>query len=216
MGSASDLSDDGLNPNTDNGENTTDDPTPLEVPQVRVWKLHSDAVPNGDDTSTITITLRVENSGTADLTNLSLSEDIASQFGVAFLSATTPTLDTTGAPGSTIPAGLINPNWNTNTSQDVFDSSVTNEVLLPGEEFLIIFDVIVDPDVDTDADSSRTSPRLPRTVRTLTEQRSVFRMTARWTTVAILIRTKNCQPSCLILELQSRLAASWPMERILM
>ena len=63
-GSVADDSDHGLNPNTDNNDGAdTDDFTPLQVPQVRLWKSHSDAVDNGDGTSTITVDLRVENSG---------------------------------------------------------------------------------------------------------------------------------------------------------
>lgn len=153
VGSTTDLSDNGLNPNTDNGDGTTSDPTPLEVPQIRIWKAHGDSTPNGDGTSTVPVTLRVVNSGTVTLTNLSLSEDIASQFGAAFVSATVPTIDASGAPGSTVPAGLINSSWNGDTSLDMFDSAVTSEMLLAGEEFTISFDIVVDPDLlDDDAD----------------------------------------------------------------
>jgi uncharacterized repeat protein (TIGR01451 family) len=152
-GMVDDDSDDGLNPNTDNGEGTTDDPTPFEVPQVRLWKEHSDAVSNGDGTSTITVTLRVENTGTVDLTNLTLEEDLGDQFGAAYVSATVPTIDSTLAPTSTIPANLINSNWTGDTSLDMFDTNVTSELLVSGEEFTVTFDVIVDPDkLDDDAD----------------------------------------------------------------
>ena len=154
QGPVDDESDNGLNPNTDNGENGTYDPTPFEVPQVRIYKTHSDAVSNADGTSTITITLRVENNGTVDLSNLSLSEDIASQFGAAYISATTPTI-TVGAtdPGSSVPASLINGGWNGDTSLDMFDAAETGEVLVAGDDFTITFDVVVDPDlIDDDAD----------------------------------------------------------------
>ena len=81
-GSVNDDSDHGLNPNTDNNNGAgTDDFTPLQIPQVRLWKSHSDAVSNGDGTSTITVDLRVENTGTVDLASLTLIEDLDAQFG---------------------------------------------------------------------------------------------------------------------------------------
>ncbi len=154
QGAVNDQSDDGLDPNSDNGEGGTDDPTPFEVPQVRIYKTHSDAVDNGDGTSEITVTLRIENSGTVDLSNLSLSEDIAAQFGAAFVSATTPTI-TIGAtnPASNIPASLINAAWNGDTSLDLFDAAETGEFLKAGDDFTIEFGVVVDPDlIDEDSD----------------------------------------------------------------
>ena len=154
QGPVTDLSDDGLNPNTNNGEDSTNDPTPFEVPQIRLWKSHSDAISNGDGTSTITVQLRVQNSGTVDLTNLSLTEDIDTQFGSAFISATDPTISVpTVNPSSNIPAGLINGAWNLNTALDVFDIAETGELLKAGDQFTIEFDVVVDPDLlDDDAD----------------------------------------------------------------
>ena len=96
------------------------------------------------------MSLRVQNSGTVPVSNLSLTEDIASQFGFAFISVTTPTIDSTLAPTSTIPTSLINPAWAGNTALDVFDAAVTTEVLNAGEEFSITFDVVVDPDFNDD------------------------------------------------------------------
>ncbi len=152
QGPVSDLSDDGLNPNGDNGSGGSNDPTPFQVPQIRLYKSHTDAVNNGDGTSTITVTLRVDNSGTVDLANLTLTEDLATQFGAAFISTTNPVIDATGAPGSNIPANLINPAWAGDTSQDLFDPAVTSETLIVGDDFTITFDVVVDPDL-LDADS---------------------------------------------------------------
>ena len=149
-GMVNDDSDAGLDPNSNNGDGTTDDPSPFEVPQIRLFKAHSDAVENADGTSTITVSLRVQNSGTVPVSNLSLTEDIASQFGFAFISVTTPTIDSTLAPTSTIPTSLINPAWAGNTALDVFDAAVTSEVLNAGEEFSITFDVVVDPDFNDD------------------------------------------------------------------
>ena len=72
-GMVNDNSDGGLDPNSDNGAGTTDDPTPFEVPQIRLFKAHSDAVENPDGSSTITVSLRVQNSGTVPVSNLSLT-----------------------------------------------------------------------------------------------------------------------------------------------
>ena len=154
QGPINDLSDDGLNPNTNNGDGGTNDPTPFEVPQIRVYKGHSDAVSNGDGTSTITVTLRIENSGTVDLSNLSLSENLEAQFGAAYVSATTPTITIPpNNPGSHIPATLINSLWAGNTTFDVFDTAETGEMLLAGDDFTLTFDVVVDPDLmDGDSD----------------------------------------------------------------
>ena len=146
-GMVDDLSDDGLNPNNDNGEGTTDDPTPFQVPQIRLFKAQGDAVSNGDGTSTITVTLRVQNSGTVPLSDLSLTEDLADQFGGALISTTSPTIDATLAPTSTIPSTLINSAWVGDTSLDLFDPAEMSELLTPGEEFSITFDVTVDPDL---------------------------------------------------------------------
>ena len=147
IGMVDDLSDDGLNPNTDNGEGTTDDPTPFQVPQVRLFKSQGDAVSNGDGTSTITVTLRVRNSGSVSLNDLSLTEDLTDQFGAAFISTTSPTIDTAAAPTSNIPSTLINSAWAGDTSQDLFDPAEMSELLSSGEEFSITFDVTVDPDL---------------------------------------------------------------------
>ena len=146
-GMVDDLSDDGLNPNNDNGEGTTDDPTPFQVPQIRLFKAQGDAVSNGDGTSTITVTLRVQNSGTVPLSDLSLTEDLADQFGGALISTTSPTIDATLAPTSTIPSTLINSAWVGDTSLDLFDPAEMSELLNSGEEFSITFDVTVDPDL---------------------------------------------------------------------
>jgi hypothetical protein len=154
QGPVNDDSDNGLNPNTDNGETGTDNPTPFEVPQIRIYKTHSDSVSNADGTSTISVTLRVENNGTVNLNNLSLSEDIAAQFGAAYLSASTPTISVGSTmPGSYTPASLINAAWAGDTSLDMFDSAETGEVLVAGDDFTITFDIVVDPDlIDEDSD----------------------------------------------------------------
>ena len=153
-GPVEDESDDGLNPNTNNGDGGTDDPTPFEVPQIRIYKTQGDAVSNANGTSTITVTLRIANTGTVDLGNLSLSEDLETQFGAAYISATTPTISIgTTNPGSYIPAALINGSWNGDTSQDVFAVAETGEMLVAGDDFSIEFDVVVDPDLlDDDSD----------------------------------------------------------------
>ena len=86
---ANDLSDSGADANGDNpndqGDNgTSDDPTPLLIPDVSIVKSAGVAVANGDNWD-VTFTLIVENTGTVTLDNLSLTDDIAAEFGNALL-----------------------------------------------------------------------------------------------------------------------------------
>ena len=82
---------------------------------------------------------------TVPLTNLTLSEDIATQFGDAFISTTTPTIAGLGVFTGVLPT--VNPAWSTpNTAVDMLNPVQTNELLNIGERFEIAFEVTVDPD----------------------------------------------------------------------
>ena len=72
-----DDSDSGADPNSTNaGEDGdtggSDDPTPLLLPDLGLAKSASDAVPNGENFD-VTFTFLIENNGTVDMTNLSLT-----------------------------------------------------------------------------------------------------------------------------------------------
>ncbi len=144
-----DLSDDGTNPNTDNGAGTTDDPTPFYTPQVRSAKDHGPAVPNADGTYTVPVTITITNTGTSPLMNLSLTEDIAASFGNAFLGVSNMAIAPVGPYTGVLPT--VNPAWGTaDTSVDVINPAQSNETLLTGESFEFTFDVVVDPDAMDD------------------------------------------------------------------
>ena len=58
----------------------------VDVSSVGLAKLAGDAIPNGDNFD-VTFTFVYVNNGNVDLANLSLTDDIAAQFGNAFVSA---------------------------------------------------------------------------------------------------------------------------------
>lgn len=141
----SDLSDDGLNPNTNNGTGGTDDRTGLKSPQVRVGKTVGTVTANADGSYTVPVWIQVVNTGTADITDLSLIEDLRLEFGDAFIGLANPQITPTGVYNGVLPQ--LNPGWNSaNTAVDVIDPAQANESLLVGESFLFSVDVIVDPD----------------------------------------------------------------------
>ena len=89
---ANDDSDSGTDPNGDNPNapgdgGTPDDPTPLLIPDIGLAKSAGDAVPSATnpDNFEVTFTFVYENTGTVDLTTLSLTDDIAAEFGNAFV-----------------------------------------------------------------------------------------------------------------------------------
>ncbi len=143
-----DLSDDGTNPNTDNGEGTSDDPTELFSPQVRAVKTYGVITANADGTYTVPVTIGVQNTGLADMINLSLTEDIASEFGNAFISVSNPQIAAVGPFTGVLPS--VNPAWTGDTSRDVIEPTQTTERLPIGEQFEFTFDVVVDPDAVDD------------------------------------------------------------------
>ncbi len=145
----SDLSDDGTDPNTNNGFGTSDDPTGLFTPQIRAGKNYGTIVTNMDGTYSVPVVISVVNTGVADLTNLSLTEDIQTEFGNAFVSLSNPQITAVGPYGGVLPN--INPAWGApNTLVNVIDPGQANESLLIGEQFEFTFDVIVDPDAVDD------------------------------------------------------------------
>ena len=86
---ATDDSDSGTEPSDVNSgapgdTGTSDDPTPLYIPNIGLAKEASDAVPNGDNFD-IEFTLVWENIGTVALDNVDLTDDIAAQFGNQFV-----------------------------------------------------------------------------------------------------------------------------------
>ncbi len=139
-----DASDDGTNPNTNNTSGGTNDPSPFIVPMIRAAKLYGGITANADGSYTVPVQIRVENSGTSVLTDLSLIEDITSEFGEAFISVANPQLAAIGAYTGVLPQ--LNPSWASDTSLDVIRPTQTTETLVAGESYVFSFDVRVDPD----------------------------------------------------------------------
>jgi hypothetical protein len=140
---ASDASDSGSDPNDGNpgtpgDTGGTDDPTPLQVPSIAIAKSAADAVANGDNWD-LTFTLVIENDGTVDLTNLSVMDDLAAEFGNAYVSASGLSVENFSGSGTPPTA---NNAWLSDTSQSI-TSGGTLEL---GDTFEVVFTVTIDPD----------------------------------------------------------------------
>ena len=150
-----DLSDSGIDPAGDNPNEPgdalgSDDPTPLNIPSIGLAKLAGDAVANGSNFD-VTFTLAFENNGTVDLTNLTLIDDIASQFGDAFVSVSGVSVENFVGSGT---APVINSDWVNDTSQTIISGGTANV----GDTFDVVFSVTVNPDLATGAiDNSATA-----------------------------------------------------------
>lgn len=140
-----DLSDDGTNPNTDNGSGGTDDPTSFSTPQIRSVKNYGTITPNADGTYTVPVIIQVENTGTVTLSNLSLIDDVNAEWGPALLGVSNMQISAVGGYSGVLPT--VNPNWNSSdTSVDILNPSQSNETLLSGEAYQFTFDATIDPD----------------------------------------------------------------------
>lgn len=153
-----DLSDSGGSFTTTNagapGDNgTEDDPTPIYIADIGVAKQQTSFVQNtrtdgsGNVTRdyTVTYTLVVENIGTTTLDNLTLFDDVAAQFGDAFVRIETGSLsiDNTAGVGN---FPVVNSAWETDTSLDMIVGN--GRSLAAGSSFVVSFDVVVDPDAN--------------------------------------------------------------------
>ena len=145
-----DLSDSGTDASgTNNGEPGdsfgSDDPTPLFIPSVGLAKSAGDAVANGDNFD-VTFTLVFENNGTVDLTNLTLFDDIAAQFGDAFVSVDNVAVQNFVGSGT---APTVNGAWGNDTSQTIIAGGRANV----GDTFEVVFTATIDPDASANAGS---------------------------------------------------------------
>ena len=96
-----------------------------------------------NNTYAITYSVVVENTNNADLANLSVLEDLATQFGPAFVSASNLTL----AAGPTDPDSsiTIDSTWDGSAATEFIDNSVAATTLASGDSFTVTFDVIINP-----------------------------------------------------------------------
>jgi uncharacterized repeat protein (TIGR01451 family) len=150
-----DDSDNGIDPNGENGsEDTTDgefgnDPTPLYIADLAIAKsIVGEPVLTNLGNYVVTYQLVVENTGTVDLTNLSLLEDVSTQFGAPFVNASNLALVSAPSdPGSNV--AVDSTGWDGSSSIELMDSSTAN-TLIVGDSFTISFDVEIDPNLVTD------------------------------------------------------------------
>ena len=147
---AVDVSDNGVDPNTENsGDENFDgvlgnDPTPLVIADLGIAKsIVGEPVLVAPANYVVTYQLVVENTGTVDLGSLTLTEDIFSQFGSAFVEAgnlrlidgpSGITLDSVGFDGNGSPELLLG----------------SDNTLAVGETFTVQYDVEIDPAQATD------------------------------------------------------------------
>ena len=84
-GDATDMSDDGTNPDPDNDNNPDEtdenDPTPISVPVIGIAKSASALIDNNNGTFTTTYTLIVENLGNEILHDVQITDDLTAKFG---------------------------------------------------------------------------------------------------------------------------------------
>ena len=117
-------------------------PTPVGIADISVAKsVVGTPVLNNNGFHIATFEVVVENTGSVDLTSVSLVEDIASQFGPAFVDAGNLTL----VSGTTDPLSSIqlNNGFDGNLSTDFLDNSGTNRLQV-GDSFTVTFDVEID------------------------------------------------------------------------
>ena len=145
---ASDISDDGSDPDGENGSDNGDgvfgnDPTEILIADLGIAKSVTELELLFSGNYVVTYQVVIENTGTVDLANLSLLEDLSTQFGPAFVNAGDLTLvvDPTN-PVSNIAVDAANFNGSTNIS---LVDGVPENVLAAGDSFTIEFMVEVNP-----------------------------------------------------------------------
>ena len=147
---ASDVSDNGTDPDTENGLDETgdgtyaNDPTPIQIADLGIAKsIVGEPVLTEFGNFVVTYQVVVENTGTVDLGQLSLLEDLSTQFGSAFVDAGNLVLSSGPSDaGSSITVDSAS--WNGSTFIELIDTTVSN-TLVVGDSFTLEFDVEIDP-----------------------------------------------------------------------
>ena len=147
--SAFDDSDNGSDTLGENGEDDGDgtvanDVTPIFIADLGIAKsLESEPRVQPSGNSLVTFEVVIGNTGTVDLAGLSLLEDLAGQFGDAYIGAGGLTLESGPSdPSSNI---LLNSAFNGADQTELLDQSISN-TLAVGDSFTVLFTVEVDPD----------------------------------------------------------------------
>jgi len=149
-----DDSDNGTDPSGENANDNMDgipdnDPTPIVIADLSIAKS---VVGEPELTElgnfVVTYQLVVENTGTVDLGSLSLLEDLASQFGSAFVNA--GNLNLIDAPNSIDSSISLNSTGFNGEAVIELTDALASNILVAGDSFSIAFDVEIDPRAVTD------------------------------------------------------------------
>ena len=143
-----DDSDNGTDPNSENGEDNGDgvfgnDPTPVIIADLAIAKsIVGQPVLNEFGFFVVSFQVAVENTGTVDLGNLSLQENLFNQFGPAFVDAgNLQIVMGTSEAGSNI---AVDPTaFDGETITELLDTTNQN-TLVVGDTFVLQFDVQID------------------------------------------------------------------------
>ena len=113
------------------------------IPGLGIAVTQGDPVAAGDEGQdfSVPITYVIQNAGTTDLSNLSLVDDLQSEFGPALLGIDSISIDNSGVISGT-PAG-ITPGW-PGDGTSLLDGT---GVLAPSDTIVIRIDALIDPDI---------------------------------------------------------------------
>jgi len=144
----SDDSDDGVNPESpNNGEpgdtGGTNDPSPFNIPLINLSKDYVNIVPaqsNVPGNVDITISLKIENTGNVNLSNINLIDDLAANFGSTLVGIVVPPAIT--ASDATMDP-VLNPGYNGTGNNNIFDGM--SGLLEPSQMVTVEFTIEIDP-----------------------------------------------------------------------
>ena len=152
---AMDVSDNGVDPTAENGEDDGDgvfgnDPTPIVIADISVVKAVSGTpTPLANGNFEVVYSLVIENNGNVDLADLTLVEDLASQFGLALVSAGNIALAT--PPSASNSSVVLDASWDGDASTEMISQAAAT-LLAVGDSFTVEFTVEVDPDAVANPD----------------------------------------------------------------
>ena len=151
----SELTPNGTNPDQPGDSGTSDDPTPLVLPEIGVAKRVIASSPSATGGNfDITYEAVIRNTGTVDLGQLTLVEDIQTQIGPGFVGRV-------GSPAIYASTAAEDPNFNANWDGNLNGTGDPNMfdgisgILQPGEQIVIQFTVEIDVDQITPASSNQ-------------------------------------------------------------
>ena len=146
---ASDVSDDGSDPAGENGSDNGDgvfgnDSTPIVIADLGIAKsIVGEPVLLFNGNYVVTYQVVVQNTGTVGLTNVSLLEDLTTQFGSALVNAGNLTL-VAGPANSASTIAVNAAGFNGSTNIELIDTANAN-TLVVGDSFALQFEVEIDP-----------------------------------------------------------------------